>query len=116
MAKSDVIITTALVPGRPAPKLISAEAVHGMRPGSVIVDLAAEAGGNCELAKPGETYTTDNGVIIAAPLNLPSRMAQHASQLYARNVQSLLELMTGEDGRAEARLRGRGDQGRLRGP
>jgi NAD(P) transhydrogenase subunit alpha len=98
MGKSDVIITTALVPGRPAPKLISAEAVNGMRPGSVIVDLAAEAGGNCELAKPGETYTTDNGVIIAAPLNLPSRMAQHASQLYARNVQALLELMTGEDG------------------
>ncbi|HEX5621732.1 MAG TPA: Re/Si-specific NAD(P)(+) transhydrogenase subunit alpha [Solirubrobacteraceae bacterium] len=98
MGKSDVIITTALVPGRPAPKLISAEAVHGMRPGSVIVDLAAEAGGNCELARPGETYTTDNGVIIAAPLNLPSRMAQHASQLYARNIQSLLELMTGEDG------------------
>jgi len=98
MGKSDVIITTALVPGRPAPKLISAEAVHGMRPGSVIVDLAAEAGGNCELAKPGETYTTDNGVIIAAPLNLPSRMAQDASQLYARNVQSLLELMTGEEG------------------
>jgi proton-translocating NAD(P)+ transhydrogenase subunit alpha len=101
MAKSDVIITTALVPGRPAPKLISAEAVHGMRPGSVIVDLAAEAGGNCELARPGETYTTDNGVIIAAPLNLPSRMAQHASQLYARNVQSLLELMSGEDGKLE---------------
>jgi proton-translocating NAD(P)+ transhydrogenase subunit alpha len=101
MGKSDVIITTALVPGRPAPKLISAEAVHGMRPGSVIVDLAAEAGGNCELAKPGETYTTDNGVIIAAPLNLPSRMAQHASQLYARNVQSLLELMTGEDSKLE---------------
>jgi H+-translocating NAD(P) transhydrogenase subunit alpha len=98
MGKSDAIITTALVPGRPAPKLISADAVHGMRPGSVIVDLAAEAGGNCELAKPGETYTTENGVIIAAPLNLPSRMAQHASQLYARNVQSLLELMTGEDG------------------
>ncbi|HET8757744.1 MAG TPA: Re/Si-specific NAD(P)(+) transhydrogenase subunit alpha [Solirubrobacteraceae bacterium] len=98
MGRSDVIITTALVPGRPAPKLISAEAVHGMRPGSVVVDLAAEAGGNCELARPGETYTTDNGVIIAAPLNLPSRMAQHASQLYARNVQALLELMTGEDG------------------
>jgi NAD(P) transhydrogenase subunit alpha len=98
MGKSDVIITTALVPGRPAPKLISAEAVGGMRPGSVVVDLAAEAGGNCELARPGETFTTDNGVIIAAPLNLPSRMAQHASQLYARNVQSLLELMTGDDG------------------
>jgi H+-translocating NAD(P) transhydrogenase subunit alpha len=98
MGKSDAIITTALVPGRPAPKLISAEAVHAMQPGSVIVDLAAEAGGNCELTKPGETYTTDNGVIIAGPLNLPSRMAEHASQLYARNVLSLIELMTGEDG------------------
>jgi H+-translocating NAD(P) transhydrogenase subunit alpha len=98
MGKSDVIITTALVPGRPAPKLISAEAVAGMKPGSVIVDLAAEAGGNCELARPGETYTTDNGVIIAAPLNLPSRMPEHASALYARNVLALLELMTGEDG------------------
>ena len=72
-----------------------------MRPGSVIVDLPAEAGGNCELTRPGETYTTDGGVIVAAPLNLPSRMAQHASQLYARNVQSLLELMTGEDGALE---------------
>jgi H+-translocating NAD(P) transhydrogenase subunit alpha len=94
----DVVVTTALVPGRPAPKLISAEAVHAMKPGSVIVDLAAEAGGNCELTKPGETYTTDNGVIVAGPLNLPSRMAEHASQLYARNVLSLIELMTGEDG------------------
>jgi NAD(P) transhydrogenase subunit alpha len=97
MGKSDVIITTALVPGRPAPKLISAEAVAGMKPGAVIVDLAAEAGGNCELAKPGETYTTDNGVIIAAPLNLPSQMAEHASQLYAKNVQSLLELMSDKE-------------------
>jgi NAD(P) transhydrogenase subunit alpha len=100
MGKSDVIITTALVPGRPAPKLISAEAVHGMKPGAVIVDLAAEAGGNCELAKPGETYTTDNGVVIAAPLNLPSQMAEHASQLYAKNVQSLLELMTDKETQA----------------
>src|SRR4051794_27645396 len=98
MGKSDVIITTALVPGPPAPKLRSADAGGGIKPGAVIVDLAAEAGGNCELSRPGETYTTDNGVIIAAPLNLPSRMAEHASQLYAKNVQSLLELMTGEDG------------------
>jgi H+-translocating NAD(P) transhydrogenase subunit alpha len=97
MGKSDVIITTALVPGRPAPKLVSAEAVAGMKPGSVIVDLAGEAGGNCELTRPGETYTTDGGVIIAAPLNLPSSMAEHASQLYARNVLSLVELMTGEE-------------------
>ena len=98
MAKSDAIVTTALVPGRPAPKLISAEAVAGMRPGSVIVDLAAEAGGNCELARPGETYRTDGGVVVAAPLNVPSAMAEHASQLYARNVMALVELMAGEDG------------------
>jgi NAD(P) transhydrogenase subunit alpha len=98
IAKSDVVITTALVPGRPAPKLITADAANAMKPGSVIVDLAGEAGGNCELTKPGETYVTDRSVTIAAPLNLPSSMAEHASQLYARNVASLLELMTGEDG------------------
>src|SRR3954451_3667641 len=92
MAKSDVIVTTALVPGRPAPKLIPASAVEAMKPGSVIVDLAGEAGGNCELARPGETYTTDGGVRIATPLNLPSEMAEHASALYARNVLSLIEL------------------------
>ena len=92
MGRSDVIVTTALVPGRPAPKLIPATAVELMKPGSVIVDLAAEAGGNCELTKPGETYTTDNGVVIAAPLNLPSEMAEHASSLYARNILSLIEL------------------------
>jgi NAD(P) transhydrogenase subunit alpha len=98
MHKTDAIITTALVPGRPAPKLVSAEAVHGMKPGSVVVDLAGEAGGNCELARPGETYTTDNGVIVATPLNLPSTMAEHASALYARNVQALIELMSGDEG------------------
>jgi H+-translocating NAD(P) transhydrogenase subunit alpha len=98
IASSDVVITTALVPGRPAPKLITAEAVANMRPGSVIVDLAAEAGGNCELTKPGEVFRTDNGVAVDGSLNLPSRMAEHASQLYARNVQSLLELMADEDG------------------
>jgi NAD(P) transhydrogenase subunit alpha len=98
IARSDVVITTALVPGRPAPKLITADAANAMKPGGVIVDLAGEAGGNCELTRPGETYTTEKGVTIAAPLNLPSSMAEHASQLYARNVASLLELMTGEDG------------------
>ncbi len=98
IAKSDVVITTALVPGRPAPKLITADAANAMKPGSVIVDLAGEAGGNCALTRPGETYTTDRGVTIASPLNVPSQMAEHASQLYAKNVQSLLELMTGEDG------------------
>src|SRR5689334_16914128 len=101
MGKTDAIITTALVPGRPAPKLVSGEAVHGMKPGSVVVDLAGEAGGNCELTRPGETYTTDGGVIIAAPLNVPSSMAEHASQLYARNVLSLVELMTGEESALE---------------
>ena len=82
-----MIITTALIPGRPAPKLITAEAVRGMKPGSVIVDLAAEAGGNCELARGrGRPYTTDNGVTIAARSTSRRRMAEHASRLYARNV------------------------------
>jgi H+-translocating NAD(P) transhydrogenase subunit alpha len=77
---------------------VTADAANAMKPGSVIVDLAGEAGGNCELTQPGTTFTTDAGVTIAAPLNLPSSMAEHASQLYARNVASLLELMTGENG------------------
>jgi NAD(P) transhydrogenase subunit alpha len=98
IARSDVVITTALVPGRPAPKLITAGAVANMSPGSVVVDLAAEAGGNCEATTPGELVRTENGVTIDGRLNLPSRMAEHASQLYARNVSSLLELMTAEDG------------------
>ena len=98
---SDVVITTAQVPGKPAPKLVPRDTVLAMKPGSVIVDLAGEAGGNCELAKPGETYVTDTGVTIAAPLNVPSSMAEHASQLYGRNVLSLLELMTGENGALE---------------
>ena len=92
MGKSDVIVTTALVPGRPAPKLIPAAAVEAMKPGSVIVDLAAEAGGNCELTRPGDVYTTDNGVKIVGRVNLPSEMAEHASALYARNILSLIEL------------------------
>jgi NAD(P) transhydrogenase subunit alpha len=93
----DVVITTALVPGRPAPKLVTADAVQRMKPGAVVVDLAGEAGGNCELTEPGETVVKHD-VTIAAPLNVPSTMAEHASQLYARNIQSLLELMTAEDG------------------
>jgi NAD(P) transhydrogenase subunit alpha len=96
----DVVITTALVPGRPAPKLVSAEAVEGMKPGSVIVDLAGETGGNCELTEPGQTAVR-HGVTILSPLNLPARMAEHASQLYARNVLELLGLVApapGEDG------------------
>jgi H+-translocating NAD(P) transhydrogenase subunit alpha len=93
----DVVITTALVPGRPAPKLVTAEAVEGMKPGSVIIDLAGEAGGNCELTEPGQTVVRHD-VKIVSPLNLPAGMAEHASQLFARNVLALLELFIGEGG------------------
>ncbi len=85
----DVVITTALIPGRPAPRLIPAAAVAAMRQGSVIVDLAAEAGGNCELTEPGEVVVRE-GVTIVGLTDLPSSMAQHASQLYSRNVTTLL--------------------------
>jgi H+-translocating NAD(P) transhydrogenase subunit alpha len=88
----DVVITTALVPGRPAPKLVTAEAVQGMKPGSVIVDLAGESGGNCELGEPGRTVVRHD-VKILSPLNLPASMAEHSSQLFARNVQALLDLL-----------------------
>ena len=91
----DVVITTAAVPGRPAPKLIPASAVAAMRPGSVIVDLAAETGGNCELTEPGEEIVRD-GVTIVGLLNLPSTMPGHASQLYARNVAALLNHLAPE--------------------
>jgi H+-translocating NAD(P) transhydrogenase subunit alpha len=93
----DVVITTALVPGRPAPRLVTAEAVEGMKAGSVIVDMAGEAGGNCELTEPGETVVRHD-VKILSPLNLPAGMPEHSSQLFARNVQALLELFVGEDG------------------
>jgi H+-translocating NAD(P) transhydrogenase subunit alpha len=96
----DVVITTALIPGKPAPKLLIADAVENMKPGSVIVDLAGEAGGNCELTRPGETIV-ERDVTITAPLNLPSDMPDHSSQLYARNVMSLLELMSGDEGALE---------------
>ncbi len=89
MADFDVVITTALIPGRPAPKLIPASSVAAMRPGSVIVDLAAEAGGNCELTSPGEEVVREN-VTIVGFTDLPSRMALDASQLYSRNVFALL--------------------------
>jgi SAM-dependent methyltransferase len=92
IARFDVVISTALVPGRPAPVLVTAEAVRWMRPGGVVVDLAAEAGGNCALSVPGEVVTRE-GVTIAAPLNLPATMPEHASELYARNVLALLELL-----------------------
>jgi proton-translocating NAD(P)+ transhydrogenase subunit alpha len=99
-ARQDVIITTALIPGRPAPLLITAAAARGMAPGSVIVDLAGEAGGNCELTKAGEEVV-DGGVRIIAPLNLASEMATHASQLYAKNVENLLDLLVSDEGRLD---------------
>jgi H+-translocating NAD(P) transhydrogenase subunit alpha len=97
IGRVDVVITTALVPGRRAPILVTEAAVMLMKPGSVIVDLAGEAGGNCELSVPGETVVRHH-VKILAPLNVPSTMAEHASQLYARNIKSLLGLMISEDG------------------
>jgi NAD(P) transhydrogenase subunit alpha len=97
IANFDAVITTALVPGRRAPILVTADAVRSMKTGSVVVDMAGESGGNCELSRAGETVV-EHDVTILAPLNLPSEMAEHSSQLYARNVQSLLDLMIGEDG------------------
>jgi NAD(P) transhydrogenase subunit alpha len=99
IGKADVVITTALVPGRRAPILVTEQAVTLMKPGSVIVDLAGEQGGNCELSEPGQSVLAHN-VKILAPLNVPSTMAEHASQLYARNIQALLELVV-KDGQLE---------------
>jgi len=89
VAESDAVITTALIPGRPAPVLITADAARGMRPGSVIVDLAAEAGGNCELTQPGETVN-HGGVRVLGPLNVPASVPLHASQMLSRNFQNFL--------------------------
>ncbi len=97
IGKVDVVITTAAVPGRKAPILVTEEAVKKMKPGSVIVDLAAESGGNCELSEPGQSIVRHD-VKILAPLNVPSTMAEHASQLYARNISALLGLMISEEG------------------
>jgi NAD(P) transhydrogenase subunit alpha len=93
IAKQDIVITTALIPGRPAPRLITKEMVATMRPGSVIVDLAVERGGNCELAKKGEVAVTDNGVKIVGWGNLATRLAPTASSLYAKNLFAFLETM-----------------------
>ncbi len=90
--QADVVITTAAVPGRPAPKLISCAQVDGMKHGAVIIDLAAEGGGNCEYTQPGETIRVGQ-VTIAAPLNVPSLLGEHASELYAKNLLNLLELL-----------------------
>jgi H+-translocating NAD(P) transhydrogenase subunit alpha len=94
---ADVVITTAAIPGRRAPLLVRKEMVDRMRPGTVIVDLAAESGGNCELTKPGEEVDA-HGVTIAGPLNLPSQLAFHASLMFAKNVQSFLTLLVKPDG------------------
>lgn len=95
IAKSNLVITTALVPGRPAPLLIPTEMVNGMKPGSVIMDLAAENGGNCELTKGGEIINY-NGVMIDGTINLPSSMQVHASQLYAKNIFSFVTYLIKE--------------------
>jgi H+-translocating NAD(P) transhydrogenase subunit alpha len=97
VADADIVITTAAIPGRRAPILVRDEMVARMRPGSVIVDLAAETGGNCALTKPGETVTAHD-VTIAGPLNLPSQLAFHASQMYAKNLQSFLTLLLTKEG------------------
>jgi NAD(P) transhydrogenase subunit alpha len=95
IGKVDVVITTALVPGRRAPILVTEQAVMQMKPGSVVVDLAGEQGGNSELSEPGQSVIRHD-VKILAPLNVPSTLAEHASQLYAKNIQALLDLMVKE--------------------
>jgi NAD(P) transhydrogenase subunit alpha len=95
--RQDVIITTAQIPGRPAPTLVTADAARGMKPGSVIVDLAAESGGNCELTKAGETVV-DGPVKVIGPSNLVSEMATDASQLYSKNIENLLGLLIDDEG------------------
>jgi NAD(P) transhydrogenase subunit alpha len=97
IARADAVIATAGVPGRPAPKIVTAAMVEGMKPGAVLVDLRAENGGNCELTKPGETIEHD-GILIAGPDNVPSLAAIHASEMYGRNVLALLDPVLTEEG------------------
>ncbi|HTT15210.1 MAG TPA: Re/Si-specific NAD(P)(+) transhydrogenase subunit alpha [Thermoplasmata archaeon] len=97
IGEADIVITTANIPGRRAPLLVRKENVARMRPGAVLVDLAAESGGNCELTKPNETVET-GGVTILGPTNLPAQLPFHASAMYARNVQAFLELLLDQDG------------------
>jgi len=101
IAKQDVVITTALIPGRPAPKLVSKAMVESMKPGSVVVDLAVERGGNCELAKPGEV-AVHNGVKIVGHLNVPGRLAATASSLYAKNLYAFVETLVSKETKAVA--------------
>jgi len=98
IAKQDIVITTALIPGRAAPVLVTKAMLDTMRPGSVLVDLAAERGGNVEGAQPGKIVETKNGVKIVGLLNWPSRMASDASNMFARNLKNFLPLVTTEDG------------------
>ena len=102
VAETDAVITTAAVPGRKAPVLITGDMVAGMKPGSVVVDLAAETGGNCELTEAGQT-TEKNGVKIIGPVNIPSSVPFHASQMYSKNITNLLSLMV-KDGNIEINL------------
>ena len=97
LAQQNVVISTAAVPGRKAPVLITREMVAHMAPGSLIVDIAAERGGNCELTRPGETVVS-GGVTIMGPLNLPSTIPYHASQMYAKNISTFLKYLT-KDGK-----------------
>jgi len=92
LPQMDLVITTAQIPGKPAPRLITAAMVATLKPGSVIVDAAMETGGNCELSRPGETVV-ESGVTILGPMNLPAQIAQHASVMFSRNLQSLLEYL-----------------------
>jgi H+-translocating NAD(P) transhydrogenase subunit alpha len=101
IAKQDIVITTALIPGRPAPKLVSRDMVESMRPGSVIVDLAVERGGNCEVAQPGQVVD-HNGVKIVGHLNVPGRLAASASSLYAKNLYAFVETLIDKESKTVA--------------
>ena len=103
IAGQDLVVTTAQIPGRPAPRLVSADMVRSMKPGSVIVDLAAETGGNCELTRGGEAVDV-NGVLVLGPLNVPSTLAFHASQTYSKNLQSLLGHLLDKEGKPKLDL------------
>jgi NAD(P) transhydrogenase subunit alpha len=100
VGEADAIITTALIPGRPAPKLITKEMIKTMRPGSVIVDMAAEMGGNTELTEAGKEVVTDNGVRIIGFTNLPATMPGSATQMYAKNIQTLVQHLV-KDGKLD---------------
>jgi len=102
IAKQDIVITTALIPGRPAPKLVSEEMVASMKPGSVLIDLAVERGGNVAGAKPGEIVVTDRGVKIVGHTNVPGRLAATASSLYARNLYAFAETLIDKESKALA--------------